>query len=168
LREAEPRVDSAPVSFGGRAPLKLIFDTCDLVVGRKSLSPQKALVDCSAPEVFFGGARGGGKTDGVLGKWALKERRFGSNFNAVGFRRTSVSFEDAIDRAKQIYVLISIIDITYVFAFMSRLCRVRNHTTTPLVAGQCRELTGSVSTTLPMTSAGRLSPLGPVGISALA
>jgi hypothetical protein len=37
-------------------------------------------------------------------KWALKERRFGSNFNAVGFRRTSVSFEDAIDRAKQIYV----------------------------------------------------------------
>jgi len=53
---------------------------------------------------FFGGARGGGKTDGVLGKWALKERKFGSNFNAVGFRRTSVSFEDAIDRAKQIYV----------------------------------------------------------------
>src|SRR5271170_5052497 len=37
-------------------------------------------------------------------KWALKERRFGSSFNAVGFRRTSVSFEDAIDRAKQIYV----------------------------------------------------------------
>jgi tripartite-type tricarboxylate transporter receptor subunit TctC len=35
------------------------------------------------PEVFFGGARGGGKTDGVLGKWALKERRYGQNFNAI-------------------------------------------------------------------------------------
>ena len=47
---------------------------------------------------------------------------------------------------------------------MSRLCRVRNHTTTPLVAGQCRELKGSVSTASPMTSAGRFSPLGPVGM----
>ena len=27
--------------------------------------------------------RGGGKTDGVLGKWALKERRYGSAFNAI-------------------------------------------------------------------------------------
>jgi len=26
-------------------------------------------------EIFFGGTRGGGKTDGVLGKWALKEKR---------------------------------------------------------------------------------------------
>ena len=32
---------------------------------------------CSAhlKEIFFGGTRGGGKTDGVLGKWALKEKR---------------------------------------------------------------------------------------------
>jgi hypothetical protein len=26
-------------------------------------------------EIFFGGTRGSGKTDGVLGKWALKEKR---------------------------------------------------------------------------------------------
>jgi hypothetical protein len=25
-------------------------------------------------EIFFGGTRGGGKTDGVLGKWALKQK----------------------------------------------------------------------------------------------
>lgn len=53
--------------------------------------------------MFFGGARGGGKTDGVLGKWALKEQRFGSDFNAVMFRRTTVSSEDAIERSKQIF-----------------------------------------------------------------
>ena len=35
--------------------------------------PQKALIDCPLAEVFYGGARGGGKTDGLLGKWALKE-----------------------------------------------------------------------------------------------
>lgn len=53
--------------------------------------------------MFFGGARGGGKTDGVLGKWALKEQRYGSKFNAVMFRRTTVSSEDAIERSKDIY-----------------------------------------------------------------
>jgi hypothetical protein len=30
-------------------------------------------------EIFFGGTRGGGKTDGGLGKWALKEKRQGFN-----------------------------------------------------------------------------------------
>jgi hypothetical protein len=53
--------------------------------------------------VFLGGARGGGKTDAVLGKWAIKEKRYGSHFNATMFRRTTVSANDAIDRSKQIY-----------------------------------------------------------------
>jgi hypothetical protein len=70
---------------------------------RPQIGPQKALVDCHLPEVFMGGARGGGKTDGVLGKWALKERRYGAHFNAVMFRRTTVSAEDAIERSKEIY-----------------------------------------------------------------
>jgi hypothetical protein len=51
----------------------------------------------------MGGARGGGKTDGVLGKWAIKERRFGQHFNAVALRRTSVAFADAIERSREIY-----------------------------------------------------------------
>src|SRR6478736_9032909 len=72
-------------------------------VWRPQPGPQEALIDCSFSEVFFGGARGGGKTDGVLGKWALKERRFGSLFNAIMFRRTTVSAEDAIERSKEIY-----------------------------------------------------------------
>lgn len=66
--------------------------------------PQEALVKCPLPEVFFGGARGGGKTDGVLGKWALKEKRYGVAFNAIMFRRTTVSAEDAIERARSLYL----------------------------------------------------------------
>jgi hypothetical protein len=31
---------------------------------------QLALLKCPVFEVFFGGARGGGKTDGMLGEWA--------------------------------------------------------------------------------------------------
>jgi hypothetical protein len=33
---------------------------------RPQEGPQKALVDCPLKEIFFGGTRGGGKTDGVL------------------------------------------------------------------------------------------------------
>lgn len=78
-------------------------DDTENAIWRPQSGPQKALVDCPLAEVFFGGARGGGKTDGVLGKWALKERRYGKDFNAVMFRRTTVSSEDAIERSKQIY-----------------------------------------------------------------
>jgi hypothetical protein len=65
--------------------------------------PQDLLVRCPSPEVFFGGARGGGKTDGVLGKWGIKEREYGKQFNAMMFRPTRVSAEDAIERSKEIY-----------------------------------------------------------------
>jgi hypothetical protein len=74
-----------------------------VIVWRPQSKPQKALVDCPFSEVFFGGARGGGKTDGVLGKWALKEQRYGSAFNGIMFRRTTVSSSDAIERSKEIY-----------------------------------------------------------------
>src|SRR5262245_50928661 len=65
--------------------------------------PQSAFVRCVSREIFYGGARAGGKTDAVLGKWALKEKRYGHGFNAVMFRRTTVSAEDAIERSRQIY-----------------------------------------------------------------
>ncbi len=65
--------------------------------------PQQALVECELSEVFLGGARGGGKTDGVLGKWALKDKRYGRHFNAIALRRSAVSFADAIERSREIY-----------------------------------------------------------------
>lgn len=73
------------------------------IIWAPQAGPQHALVDCPLPLVFFGGARGGGKTDGVLGKWAVKERDYGPKFNAIMFRRTTVSSEDAIERSKEIY-----------------------------------------------------------------
>jgi len=65
--------------------------------------PQTALINCPFSEIFFGGARAGGKTDGVLGKWALKERLYGPSFNAMMFRKTVVSSDDAIERSREIY-----------------------------------------------------------------
>lgn len=73
------------------------------VVWRPQAGPQHSLVTCPLPEIFFGGTRGGGKTDGMLGKWAIKAARYGERFNARMFRKTQVSSEDAIERSKQIY-----------------------------------------------------------------
>jgi len=65
--------------------------------------PQAALVDCPFREVFFGGARGGGKTDGVLGKYAIKAHLYGSGFNALFCRRELPMLDDAIERSREIY-----------------------------------------------------------------
>ncbi len=65
--------------------------------------PQHVLTDCPIAEVFFGGARGGGKTDGVLGKYALKALRYGEGFNALFFRKELPNLDDAIERSHQLY-----------------------------------------------------------------
>jgi hypothetical protein len=71
---------------------------------RPQAGPQKALIDAPFGEILFGGARGGGKTDGVLGKFGLKEARFGAGFNGVFFRREMPQADDLIERAKEIYL----------------------------------------------------------------
>jgi hypothetical protein len=73
------------------------------VIWQPQPGTQDLLLECPMPENFFGGARGGGKTDGVLGKWLVKGAQFRADFNAVMFRRTTVSSADAIERSKQIY-----------------------------------------------------------------
>ena len=65
--------------------------------------PQKALIDCPLPEILYGGARGGGKTDGILGKYAIKAGRYGAGFNGVFFRREMPQQDDLIDRSRDIY-----------------------------------------------------------------
>src|ERR1700693_5419203 len=66
--------------------------------------PQHSLVTCPFMECLFGGARGGGKTDGVLGEWAIKEERYGKMFNGVFFRKEMPQADDLVERAKEIYL----------------------------------------------------------------
>src|SRR3954469_12101060 len=73
------------------------------IIWRPQAGPQKALIDCPYSEIFYGGARGGGKTDGILGKFCLKEKRYGRGFNAVFFRKEMPQQDDLIERAKEIY-----------------------------------------------------------------
>jgi len=65
--------------------------------------PQKAFVDCPVYEIFYGGARGGGKTDGVLGKMILKAKKYLKRFNAIFVRKNYPDLGDAIARSKDIY-----------------------------------------------------------------
>jgi hypothetical protein len=66
--------------------------------------PQQALIECPLPLIGYGGARGGGKTDGVLGKFAIKAETMGEKFNGIFFRKELPQADDLIERAKQIYL----------------------------------------------------------------
>ena len=54
-------------------------------------------------EVFFGGARGGGKTDGMLGEWASHADLHGKNAVGLMVRRERVQLLETIERSRQIY-----------------------------------------------------------------
>ena len=66
-------------------------------------NPQSQLLSCPADEIFFGGARGGGKTDGMLGKFALKQRTYGKDAVGIFFRSTREDLKEAVERSKDIY-----------------------------------------------------------------
>ncbi len=65
--------------------------------------PQTALLACPVFEVFFGGARGGGKTDGMLGEWASHADLHGKNAVGLMVRRERVQLLETIERSWQIY-----------------------------------------------------------------
>lgn len=66
--------------------------------------PQKALVTCPVFETFFGGARGGGKTDAMIGgDWPIHAQRYGIHAKGVFFRREMPQLEAAIERSKELY-----------------------------------------------------------------
>lgn len=67
--------------------------------------PQQTLIECPCDEIFFGGARGGGKTDACLGKAATKALKYKGKFNGVFFRQEVPMLDDAIERSKEIYNL---------------------------------------------------------------
>ncbi len=74
-----------------------------LVAWKPGSAPQRALLACPAFEVFFGGARGGGKTDGVLGEWAQHSGTYGQHAIGLMVRRTRLQLTETFERAKEIY-----------------------------------------------------------------
>lgn len=74
------------------------------IVWQPQPGPQTALLTCPVFEVFFGGARGGGKTEGSLGDWLHHANAYGNNAIGIFVRRKLTQLEEAIARARQLYL----------------------------------------------------------------
>lgn len=73
------------------------------VVWEAQSGPQQALIACPVFEVFFGGARGGGKTDGVLGDFLEHADTYGKDAIGLMIRRQRTELIETIERSRVIY-----------------------------------------------------------------
>ncbi len=73
------------------------------VIWEPQPGPQTALISCPVFEIFYGGARGGGKTDGMLGDWLAHSGEFGAAAVGVFFRRTYKQLSEVIARSRQLF-----------------------------------------------------------------
>lgn len=73
------------------------------VLWRPQPGPQRALLACPIFEVFYGGARGGGKTDGCLGEWAQHAQAFGASASGMFVRRELTQLDEAIHRSHALF-----------------------------------------------------------------
>lgn len=65
--------------------------------------PQSWLITCPIKETLFGGARGGGKSDGVLGEWAAHASEYGENAIGLCVRRERTQLVELVERSKVLY-----------------------------------------------------------------
>lgn len=73
------------------------------VIWQPQPGPQTALLECDIFEVFYGGARGGGKTEASLGDWMQHSNLYGEAAVGVFFRRKFKQLSEVIARSKQIF-----------------------------------------------------------------
>lgn len=74
------------------------------IVWQPQAGPQTALVTCPVFEVFYGGARGGGKTEGSLGDWIQHSAQYGELAIGIFIRRHLKDLLEVIERAKRLYI----------------------------------------------------------------
>lgn len=73
------------------------------VIWEPQPGPQTALLECPVFEVFYGGARGGGKTEASLGDWLQHSAEYGEGAVGIFVRRKLTQLAEVIARSKQIF-----------------------------------------------------------------
>jgi hypothetical protein len=73
------------------------------VLWKPQEGPQTALLACPIFEVFYGGARGGGKTESSIGDWLQHSSLYGEDAIGIFFRRKLVQLAEVIARTKQLF-----------------------------------------------------------------
>lgn len=86
-----------PSEFG------FIKDDTQTIIWQPMPGPQTALIQCPVFEVFFGGARGGGKTEGSIGDWLLHSSIYGEDAVGIFVRRRFKQLAQVISRTKRIF-----------------------------------------------------------------
>jgi len=77
--------------------------TASSIIWKPQPGPQTALVSCPVFEVFFGGARGGGKTEGSIGDWLQHSDEWGEGANGIFFRREQQQLDEVIARTESVF-----------------------------------------------------------------
>lgn len=73
------------------------------IIWQPQPGPQMALLECPVFEVFYGGARGGGKTESSIGDWLQHSQTYGENAIGIFFRRKLVQLAEVVARTKQLF-----------------------------------------------------------------
>ena len=79
------------------------LDPLGRIVWAPQSGPQTLLLTCPVEDILFGGARGGGKSDALLGDWIAHASRSHGWARGVIFRRTTPQLEEIIQRSKELF-----------------------------------------------------------------
>lgn len=63
---------------------------------------EKAIRASFVPELFFGGARGGGKTSFLMGDFASDVQKYGSNWRGIILRRSYPELDEVVEEGKRV------------------------------------------------------------------
>lgn len=80
-----------------------VADAARKVLWSPQPGPQTLLVQCPCFEVFYGGARGGGKTDGSIGDWLIHSALYGENAIGIFVRRKLDQLREVIARTRKLF-----------------------------------------------------------------
>lgn len=75
----------------------------ETIIWRPQEGPQTLLLTCPISDLMYGGSRGGGKTDGFLGKFVSRWHQYGRYVSGIFVRRTYDELDEVIARSQEIY-----------------------------------------------------------------
>ena len=73
------------------------------VIWESNPGPQTYLMTCPIENIFYGGARGGGKSESLLAHFLYYASVYGKDYKGLLVRKTYPELEDIIDRARSLY-----------------------------------------------------------------
>jgi Terminase large subunit, T4likevirus-type, N-terminal len=88
---------------GGWTPRGETDATFRPALWRPQPGPQRRFVEATEFEVVYGGARGGGKTDGALGDFLYHAAYYGADARGLYLRRQRTALESTIARGREVF-----------------------------------------------------------------